>query len=254
MILGHGSQVDFGNAPTSAGFAAIYGTVFGDDNANGVYDANETGVWGVSITLDGNPAVTTDRYGGYSFASATPGTHVVLETDPNGYSSTTSNMATVDVALGNGYQVDFGDMEVTTCAPDLYENDEIAEHASAIIIGTNQVRQFCDDAIDWVWFAADAGQAYTITVSSWGQRADSILALFDTDGQTLLAQNDDYLPPGANDGSSRINWQAPIEASYYLRVTNKRDLTGQRTDYDLRVQGESSPSILYLPVVMRNHR
>ena len=207
----------------------------------------------MSITLDGSLAVTTGHYGGYSFASATPGTHVVLETDPNGYSSTTPNTTTVDVTLGNGYQVDFGDMEITTCDPDLYEHDEITENARVIIVGTNQVRQFCDDAIDWAWFAADAGEVYTITASSWGQRADTILALFDTDEQTLLAQNDDY-PLGANDGSSRIIWQAPAMGSYYVRITNKRDLTGERTDYDLRVQGESTPLTIYLPVVMRDHR
>jgi hypothetical protein len=251
--LGLSYQIDFGNAPASASFAAIYGTVFSDDNANGTYDTDETGVPGVSITSDGNMGAITGRYGDYSFASTTPGMHVVLETDPNGYSSTTPNTATVNVTLGNGYQVNFGDMEITTCEPDLYEHDEITENVRVLFVGTNQVRQFCDDAIDWAWFTAHAGGVYTITTTSLGQRADTILTLFDTDMQTLLAQNDDYLTEN-NDGSSRIVWQAPVEGDYYVRITNKRDLIGERTDYYLRLQGEGSSLSVYLPLVMRNPR
>jgi uncharacterized repeat protein (TIGR01451 family) len=253
VILGLGYQIDFGNAPDSAGFATIYGTAFGDDNADGTYGADETGIPGVSITSDGGMAATTDLYGNYSFATTTPGTHVVLETDPNGYSSTTPNTATVNVTLGSGYQVDFGDMEITTCEPDLYEHDEITENVRILFVGTNQVRQFCDDAIDWAWFTAHAGGVYTITTASWGQRADTILTLFDTDWQTLLAQNDNYLVEN-DDGSSRIIWQAPVDGHYYVRITNKRDLIGERTDYYLRLQGEGSPLSIYLPLVIRNLR
>jgi len=38
------------------------------------------------------------------------GVHTNVKTDPAGYSSTTPNEVEVDVTLGNGYQVDFGDV------------------------------------------------------------------------------------------------------------------------------------------------
>jgi hypothetical protein len=110
VTLGNGYQVDFGDAPDSSGFATIYGTVFDDANGDGIWDADETGLSGVTVTLDGGTSTTTDGYGSYNFSTTVAGVHTVVETDPAGYSSTTPNEVEVDVTLGNGYQVDFGDV------------------------------------------------------------------------------------------------------------------------------------------------
>jgi uncharacterized repeat protein (TIGR01451 family) len=109
VTLGNGYQVDFGDALTTSNFAAIYGTVFEDINGNGEWDDDETGLSGVTVTLDGTTAKTTNVFGSYSFSTDVAGTHTVVETDPNGYFSTTPNQVPVEVTLGNGYQVDFGD-------------------------------------------------------------------------------------------------------------------------------------------------
>ena len=78
-----------------------------------------------------------------------------------------------------------------------------------------------------------------------------MLSLFDRDGQTLLLENDDY-PPTTQDGSSRIVWQAATNGRYYVRITNKWGLTGQRTDYDLRIDRPTPSTTALLPIVMRS--
>ena len=76
-----------------------------------------------------------------------------------------------------------------------------------------------------------------------------MLSLFDIDGE-LLDENDDY--EGANDGASRIIWQAPEDGLYYVRVTNKNG-PGCGTHYDFWMESyhEPPPALIYLPLVMR---
>jgi protocatechuate 3,4-dioxygenase beta subunit/kynurenine formamidase len=57
---------------------AIYGVVFNDLNRNGVYDAREPGVAGVTVQLNGGDQTTlTDSAGNYSFTNLSPGTYHV---------------------------------------------------------------------------------------------------------------------------------------------------------------------------------
>jgi hypothetical protein len=144
--------------------------------------------------------------------------------------------------------VDFGDIETSTCAPDIYEEDDTANQAHRLAVGAVQTHQFCDDATDWLKFAARARTVYTITTHAWGPRADTILTLFDTDGQTELVVNDDYA--GTTDGSSRIVWEAPSSGDFYVRVTNRDAQTGRFTDHALRVGTEHSTTV-YLPFTVQ---
>jgi hypothetical protein len=252
VMLGHGYRVEFGDASTNSDFATIYGTVFEDLDRDGARDADELGIPDVLITMDWIITTTTDLNGGYTFSTAIAGTHTLRETDPDNHVSTTSNTVHQDVRLSEGYQVDFGDtpLDDDGCDADIYEEDDTVLQAAVFLVGTSQAHQFCDDATDWVEFTAWADNVYTITTSSWGQRADTYLALFDRDGQRLLAANDDY--EGTTDYSSRIVWQAPVDGSYYVRTTNQGALTGEDTDYDLLIEGLKPSTTIYLPIVMRN--
>jgi hypothetical protein len=189
---------------------------------------------------------TTGDYGNYTFPITATGPHTVVETDPAGYTSTTPNEVIVDVALGNGYEVNFGDISLCTCPPDLYEEDDIWTDAAELGLGVSlsQTHDFCDDATDWTKFTATAGWIYTMTTSSWGQRADTLLYLYDTDGETLLAASDD--------DSTRIVWQARTAGVYYLLITNRAGLTGCETDYDLWIE-PLERSFVYLPIIIRNY-
>jgi len=250
VVLGNGYQVRFGDTRLSSGFATIYGTVFEDADGDRMWDMAEPGIPGALVTLDGAITTTTNLNGNYTFSTPVPGAHTLVETDPFDYSSTTPNEMHVDVILGQGYQVNFGDTRAHGCSPDFYEEDDTATQAATFVVGTSQAHQFCDDATDWAKFAARASTVYTITAFSWGQRADTFLALFDTDGQTLLAANDDY--EGTTDYSSRVVWQAPADGVYYVRVTNRGELFGLGTDYDLVIKGGGASVIIYLPIVVRN--
>jgi len=251
VYMGNGYRVEFGDAPTSASFAPIYGAVFNDVNSNGVYDAGEAGIPGVTLMLDGDAVVTTGPYGGYTFSTAA-GPHTIVETDLGGYLSTTPNEVHVEVTSGNSRRVDFGDvwLEGRTCDADIYEEDDSAAQAVTFVVNTSQAHQFCDDATDWIKFSAETNTVYTITTFSWGERADTFLALLDTDGHTLLAANDDYT--GTTDHSSRIVWRVLADGVYYARITNQGGLTGDHTDYDLVIEN-GELSIIYLPIVMRDY-
>lgn len=52
------------------------------------------------------------------------------------------------------------------CAPDAYEEDDLAANAKPLPIGTVQQRNHCDDATDYMSLSLTAGQSYTVTLAS----------------------------------------------------------------------------------------
>jgi hypothetical protein len=65
-----GGRVGGGGAP-------LAGVVFLDGNANGVFDANETGVANLTVILDGKFSARTDAQGRYEFPFVGAGEHVI---------------------------------------------------------------------------------------------------------------------------------------------------------------------------------
>jgi uncharacterized repeat protein (TIGR01451 family) len=235
--------------------ALIYGTVFEDLDGDGLQQLGvEPGLAGVLLTLDEILTTTTDLDGAYTFVVTEAMTYTVAETDPEEYLSTTPNTVTVTVELGDAAEVNFGDLWIGHCGcpPDEYEEDDAVGQAVALTAGVVQTHDFCDDAADWTWFSAEAGQVFTLTTSSWGRRADTFLALYDTDGTTRLAANDDY--EGSTDFSSSIVWQAPVSGTYFVQVSNQAELTGCLTAYDLWLETPTPAQEyhVYLPLVMRD--
>ncbi|MDQ6695022.1 MAG: pre-peptidase C-terminal domain-containing protein [Chloroflexota bacterium] len=119
-----------------------------------------------------------------------------------------------------------------TAAPcnDSYEPDGIPDAAKLILIGTTQHHSICpaSDA-DWVKFYARAGKVYTIRTSNLGVGLDTYMYLFDSDGRTILAQNDD----GGDGVASRIDFYPRRDDFYYAQVKNAGDLGGPDQTYDL---------------------
>lgn len=72
--------------------SSLSGTVYRDDNDNGLRDSNEPGLPNVTVTLTGTSSsgasvtqmVTTDEKGNYSFVGLPAGTYQVVETQPVG--------------------------------------------------------------------------------------------------------------------------------------------------------------------------
>ncbi len=250
VSLGLTYQVDFGDAPNDLEFASIHGTVFEDLDSSGSWDPDEVGLKGVTVTLNSTYATMTDLYGRYSLVTTQVGENSVEESDPLYYFSTTPNFITVTVNLANGYEVDFGDVPagIANCPADSYEEDDLYSEANDLLVGSDQSHDFCDDPVDWYKFNVTTGNLYTITTSSWGQRADTFLALFDSDGQEMLLGNDDY--SGSSDFSSQLVWLPPHGGDFYLRVTNRADLLGIYTEYEMSLL-EKKVFLLYMPVVAK---
>ena len=69
--------------------------------------------------------------------------------------------------------------------------------------------------VDWLRFDAIEGLQYTFEVALQSL-TDSVLQLYDSDGTTLLLENDDIEFP---DRSSLLNWTADASGTRYLRVS-----------------------------------
>jgi uncharacterized repeat protein (TIGR01451 family) len=78
-----------------AEFASIAGLTYEDLNRNGLFDAGEPGIAGVTMTLTGtdilgspvSQTVITDAQGEYLFDELRPGTYTVIQTQPQGFQS-----------------------------------------------------------------------------------------------------------------------------------------------------------------------
>ena len=82
--------------------ALISGAVYGDFSTDGVFDAFETGIAGVNVTLTGTDdlgaitpiTVTTGAGGMYSFTNLRPGTYALTETQPVDFSDGAETLGT----------------------------------------------------------------------------------------------------------------------------------------------------------------
>lgn len=124
---GGASQVDFGDRSGSpVGF--IRGTVYDDLDADGAMTGGEAGIPGVLLSLDTGEQTHTNDAGIYEFVVPV-GSYVVVETDPETYSSTTPNSVDADIlAAGDTVTVHFGDSAVPvtgTLEGYVYEDDDM---------------------------------------------------------------------------------------------------------------------------------
>ena len=107
VVLGPGDvflNVDFGYQPDTALVNSIGDTIFLDLNANGIEDAGEPGIRGVTLSLfndSGEPvaSTTTDFDGNYLFPGLADGGYTVLVSDENGVLSSFKPSADPDSQL-----------------------------------------------------------------------------------------------------------------------------------------------------------
>lgn len=93
----------------------VQALVYDDADRSRSHDAGESGLPGAQLTLmDGQGAElsrgTTSDEGEFTFDSLEPGEYILLETDPEGYFSTTSNERALTLSEADGLiSVEFGD-------------------------------------------------------------------------------------------------------------------------------------------------
>lgn len=133
--------------------------------------------------------------------------------------------------------------------PDAYQNATSAAQAVPIAIGetqTHNVYQAGSQA--WVKFQAEAGKKYLLTTSQLGGAADTVLSLYDSDGTTQLASNDDY----GGSLASQIAWTAPRNGTYYVLVQHwNPNVAGCGTSYELTITWDFGNKA-YLPLGLRS--
>lgn len=89
--------------------ASVAGYVYVDANNNGVKDAGEAGIGGVSVTLTGttdlntsvNTTQTTGADGGYQFTQMRPGTYALAQLQPSGYLDGRESLGSAGGTVGN---------------------------------------------------------------------------------------------------------------------------------------------------------
>ena len=121
----------------------------------------------------------------------------------------------------------------SACAPDGFEEDDTVNQAVALPLNTVQTRSFCPAGDqDWVKMELTADQIYVIKTSNLGFAADTVLELWDAQGNQI-AVNDDYDYVKA----SRITFQPTTSGTYYAKVRHlEPTAAGANTNYDLTLE------------------
>jgi prepilin-type N-terminal cleavage/methylation domain-containing protein len=108
LASGQSQVVNFGDIATTP-YGVINGYVFEDEDKDGKKGLGEKGLPGVLISLDDGAQTLTDDMGYYAF-TAMQGDYIVVETDPVGYSSTTTNSGSASIVdQDDTVTVHFGD-------------------------------------------------------------------------------------------------------------------------------------------------
>ncbi|HJZ47868.1 MAG TPA: fibronectin type III domain-containing protein, partial [Roseiflexaceae bacterium] len=152
--------------------------------------------------------------------------------------STTYTLAvTAHDAAGN-MSAPSASIAITTKAPrnpgdDFYEPDNSGDQASPFVLGETQQHAISVPSDqDWVVFRAAAGWTYRIETSDLASGVDTYLELYDRDGTTLLAANDD------TNGSlaSLIVHSLHAAGFYYVKVRHYSSSRGNPNyTYNLRI-------------------
>ncbi|HXI03415.1 MAG TPA: MopE-related protein [Candidatus Saccharimonadales bacterium] len=88
---------------------------------------------------------------------------------------------------------------------------------------------------DWFSFNASAGQSYALETANIRSEGDTALWLYDSDGQTLLAYNNDR---ATGDPSSLIEWTAPRTDLFFVEVHHDASLS-EYGSYDLMISAQN---------------
>ena len=125
----------------------------------------------------------------------------------------------VSLRLAEGFRVDE------------YEPDDSAEQATRMEIGeTQRHNRHVSADEDWISFRAEPGQTYVIATSRLGERADTVIYLYDREGNELAVDDDG----GEEERASWLEWTAPNGGLFFVKVANWLPIhAGPDTGYDL---------------------
>jgi hypothetical protein len=137
----------------------------------------------------------------------------------------------------NGYRGWFIDdfslstASISTCL-DNYEPNDFPGQALAINVNSSISSQICPGGdVDYYQFSAVAGDQVGIftQAQSAGSQLDTLLSLLDSDGASVLAQNDDIVPFVQTD--SFVSYKIARSGNYYIKLLAWNHPTAGGSDY-----------------------
>jgi murein DD-endopeptidase MepM/ murein hydrolase activator NlpD len=133
------------------------------------------------------------------------------------------------------------------CPADHLEPNDNYDGASLVQTNGKQAYRLFDIAQDEDWFKFDAlaGVQYSTQTTNLAAGVDTALEIYDTDGVTLLATDDN----SGGGKASLLTWQAPADGTYYVRVKQAAGSTyGCESGYNLDIL---ATYYIYLPLAGR---
>jgi len=133
------------------------------------------------------------------------------------------------------------------CPDDTTEPDDSYDSAVVITSSVISASRLFDIPGDQDWFRLNliGGKKYIVRTNVLGPAVDTFLEIFDIDGLTVLAQDDD----DGGGQASRIEWQAPRDGTYFVRVSQASGSAyGCGATYELGVEAMKQN---YLPLIIR---
>ena len=185
-----------------------------DVNNNGTYDSGDK-ILGTTSSVAGGAAGIALSTSGYA-----AGTYHVLAEAENSKGNWSACVATTLTVLAAD---DYGDSAATATA------------VGAPVSLSGAIGSSADK--DWFKFQAAPGKTYVCTVGL-GTLHDSVLYLYDTNGQRQLAFNDDY----GGTLASQITWTASTSGTYYLVVAGYGNRYTGTYSLNVAVKGSASAS------------
>jgi len=168
------ATADFGQQP----IGTVSGKVFKDVDGDGAQYEDEDGISGVSIWLKDSEGslehATTTGDGAYVFTGVAAGSYIVMETDPDGFASTTPNEVPISVATDGAATANFGDQQAGTVSGRVFNDVNGDGSQGAGENGMQGVRvtlsgssvETTTDFFGAYSFAGVAPGAYTVKVTS----------------------------------------------------------------------------------------
>ncbi len=130
---------------------------------------------------------------------------------------------------------------VDSCVGDSYEGadpgDDSISGSTLMEEGDTQTHNWCEASdVDWIQFSAVTGDSLRFTTSAVDLGSAALLTLYEPDATTFIGE----ARPETTNGSASLDWTAPVDGIYYLKVTPlSARIQGTNTKYDVGIEVKS---------------
>jgi hypothetical protein len=161
---------------------------------------------------------------------------------------TTSVDTQSNIAVAHTTEMGYFDLQAPLlCSSNALEpNDDY--YASTYISPSQTIQDISFDVMeDEDWFRVDTikGTSYVLETLNLAQGVDTNIELYDQDGMTILASDDNR----GGGLASKLQWIAPTTGVYFYRVSQSPgSVFGCNATYDVKLTATNK---LYLPITLR---